>query len=84
MWMIQNAGIASANLVAGWLNDRSGASALNPGGYDPMVTFFIVSSTIGFAFAVLLWLQTRDRETPTPVTPLEPGLAGGGLVRASD
>jgi MFS family permease len=84
MWVIQNAGIAGANLVAGWLNDRSAASALNPGGYEPMMTFFIVSSTIGFVFAVLLWLQTRGRETPAPVTPLDPGLAGDGLVRASD
>jgi len=63
MWVIQNAGIANANLVAGWLNDRAGASALNPTGYQPMMTFFIASSTLGFGFAVLLWLRTRGRET---------------------
>jgi len=62
MWVIQNAGIAGANLVAGWLNDRAGASAQNPAGYEPMMTFFIASSTLGFGFAVLLWLRTRGRE----------------------
>ncbi len=62
MWVIQNAGIAGANLVAGWLNDRAGASAQHPAGYAPMMTFFIVSSTLGVAFAVLLWLKTRGRE----------------------
>ena len=67
MWVIQNAGIAGANLVAGWLNDRAGASAQNPAGYAPMMTFFIASSTIGFAFAVLLWLRTRGR-TPAPAS----------------
>ena len=61
MWVVQNAGIAGANLVAGWLNDRSGASAQNPAGYGPMMTFFIVSSALGFAFAVLLWFRTRGR-----------------------
>jgi sugar phosphate permease len=61
MWVVQNAGIAGANLVAGWLNDRAGASAQNPAGYGPMMTFFIVSSALGFAFAVLLWFRTRGR-----------------------
>jgi len=62
MWVIQNAGIAGANLVAGWLNDRAGASAQNPAGYESMMTFFIASSTLGVGFAVLLWLRTRGRE----------------------
>ena len=56
MWVVQNAGIAGANLVAGWLNDRTGASALNPAGYQPMMVFFGTVSTLGFAFALLLWL----------------------------
>jgi hypothetical protein len=30
MWVAQNASIAGANLVAGWLYDSAGASALNP------------------------------------------------------
>jgi MFS family permease len=63
MWVIQNAGIAGANLVAGWLNDRNLASAQHPGGYDAMMIFFIAASALGFAFSVLLWLRTRGRET---------------------
>lgn len=55
MWVVQNAGIAGANLVAGWLNDQAGASALNPAGYEPMMRFFGVSSALGFVFAIMLW-----------------------------
>jgi len=61
MWVVQNAGIAGANLVAGWLNDSAGASALNPAGYQPMMIFFGIMSTLGFAFAVLLWLTAGRR-----------------------
>ena len=61
MWVVQNAGIAGANLVAGSLNDGAGAGADNPGGYLPMMTFFGVSSTLGFVFAVLLWLVAGRR-----------------------
>ncbi len=61
MWVVQNAGIAGANLVAGWLNDRAGASALNPAGYQPMMVFFGAMSTLGFAFALLLWLTAGRR-----------------------
>ncbi len=63
MWVIQNAGIAGANLVAGWLNDASGASAANGAGYRPMMLFFTISSTLGALFALVLWLRTRGRET---------------------
>jgi len=61
MWVVQNAGIAGANLLAGWLNDRSAASALNPAGYQPMMIFFGVTSALGFGFAVLLWLAAGRR-----------------------
>ena len=61
MWVVQNAGIAGANLVAGWLNDSAGASALNPVGYQPMMIFFGIMSTLGFAFALLLWLTAGRR-----------------------
>jgi hypothetical protein len=61
MWVIQNAGIAGANLVAGWLNDQARASALNPAGYQPMMTLFGVSSLLGFGFATLLWLKAGRR-----------------------
>ncbi len=63
MWVIQNAGIAGANLVAGWLNDLSRASESNPGGYQPMMIFFTASSVLGALFALALWLRTRGKET---------------------
>jgi len=56
MWVIQNAGIFSANMIAGWLNDRAGASAQNPAGYAPMMEFFWVASAAGCACAIVLWL----------------------------
>ena len=56
MLVVQNAGIAGANLVAGWLNDLTAASAQNPAGYQPMMLFFGAVSSLGFGFAVLLWL----------------------------
>ena len=31
MWVVQNAGIGGANLIAGWLNDAYGAGAAEPG-----------------------------------------------------
>jgi hypothetical protein len=62
MWVIQNAGIGGANLVAGWLNDRAGASAINPAGYLPMMEFFIAASVVGFAFAMVLWRTAGRRE----------------------
>ena len=55
MWVVQNAGMAGANLLAGWLNDSYGASALNPAGYQPMMLFFFVAGALGFVFAVMLW-----------------------------
>jgi MFS family permease len=72
MWVVQNAGIAGANLMAGWLNDRAGAGPLNPAGYGPMMGFFILLSTIGFGFAVLLWLRTRARQATPVVAPAGP------------
>lgn len=61
MWVVQNAGIAAANLFAGWLNDRAGAGALNPAGYEPMMRFFGISSTLGLLSAVLLWRSAGRR-----------------------
>ncbi len=40
MWVVQNAGIFAANVMAGWLNDGASASAQNPAGYQPMMVFF--------------------------------------------
>jgi MFS family permease len=61
MWVVQNAGIAGANLVAGWLNDWTAASAQNPAGYQPMMLFFGAASTLGFGFALLLWFTAGRR-----------------------
>ena len=61
MWVVQNAGIAGANLVAGWLNDAAGASASNPAGYQPMMQFFGATSALGFGFALMLWFVAGRR-----------------------
>ena len=61
MWVAQNAGISGANLVAGWLNDRAGASATNPAGYDGMMLFFGIASVAGFVCGLLLWLTAGRR-----------------------
>lgn len=68
MWVAQNAGIAGANLVAGWLNDRAGASAQNPAGYEPMMLFFGLASVAGAAAALTLWLTAgrKEQERPRP------------------
>jgi len=62
MWVVQNAGIAGANLVAGWLNDRAGAGAFNPDGYLPMMHCFGIASTLGFACSVMLWWTAGKRQ----------------------
>jgi MFS family permease len=61
MSVVQNAGIAGANLVAGWLDDLAAASAQNPAGYRPMMLFFGAVSTLGFGFALLLWFTAGRR-----------------------
>ncbi len=65
MWVVQNAGIAGANLVAGRLNDFFGAGSLNPEGYGPMMLFFFVSGALGFGFALLLWSTAGRRRHET-------------------
>jgi MFS family permease len=63
MTVLQNLGIAAANSVAGTLDDRFGAGADNPGGYDAMLWFFGLVSLAGFLFAALLWSRRRIRGT---------------------
>jgi MFS family permease len=73
MFVVQNAGIAGANLVAGALNDRAGASAHNPAGYLPMMHFFIGASALGFLFSLLLWRTAgRRRHEATGVAQTAP------------
>ncbi len=66
MTALQNFGLFAANLVAGYLNDVNGASAMNPGGYTPMLWFFGLLSLIAFVCTVALWV--RDHARPAPVT----------------
>ena len=54
MTMLQSAGVMTANLAAGYLNDVSGASAGNPAGYAAMLWFFGLTSLAGFVFTLLL------------------------------
>ncbi len=61
MWVVQNAGMAGANMIAGSLNDAYGASALNPSGYQPMMLYFFLSSALGFVFALMLWRRAGRR-----------------------
>jgi MFS family permease len=67
MWVAQNAGIAGANLAAGWLNDRYGAGLENPGGYGPMMLFFFVAGALSFALALALWRAASERDRAVPV-----------------
>ena len=62
MWVIQNAGIGGANMLAGWLNDRAGANAQNPAGYDGMMLFFGLSSAAGVVCALALWWTAGRRQ----------------------
>lgn len=47
-------GVFLANILAGYINDRSGASAANPAGYDAMLWFFGLLSVAALVFATLL------------------------------
>jgi MFS family permease len=54
MTMIQNIGLAGFNLLVGWANDSSGASAANPGGYALGMWIFSTLGFLGLLFAGLL------------------------------
>ncbi|MBA4311531.1 MAG: MFS transporter [Chlorobiaceae bacterium] len=70
MTMIQNIGLFGFNLLIGWANDFSGASAANPGGYTLGMWIFTSLGFFGLMFAFLL----RRREI---------GPHGHGLERVS-
>ena len=59
MTMIQNIGLFGFNLLIGWANDVSGASAANAGGYAPGMWIFSCLGFFGMFFAFML----RRRET---------------------
>jgi MFS family permease len=54
MTMIQNIGLFGFNLLIGWVNDISGASAANPGGYTPGMWIFSCLGFFGLLFSFLL------------------------------
>ncbi len=54
MTMIQNIGLAGFNLLIGFANDVSGASASNPGGYNLGMWIFSSLGFLGLLFAFLL------------------------------
>lgn len=53
--LIQALGMATSNLAAGWLAEKAGAGAHNPGGYTAMLWFFFLLSLVALCSAVLLW-----------------------------
>ena len=59
MTMIQNIGLFGFNLLVGWANDFSHASASNPTGYRLGMWIFSILGFLGMFFAFLL----RQRET---------------------
>ena len=63
MTTLQNAGLFFANLIAGVLNDRSGASAANPGGYTPMLWFFTLLALVAFVVTLRLWMRDHGAAT---------------------
>ena len=54
MTMIQNIGLFGFNLLIGFANDFSGASASNPAGYDLGMWIFSILGFLGLTFAFLL------------------------------
>lgn len=55
MTMIQNIGLAGFNLLIGWANDYTGASAVNPDGYTLGMWIFSSLGFFAFLFAFLLF-----------------------------
>jgi hypothetical protein len=54
MTLIQNIGLAGFNLLIGWANDISAASAQNPAGYRLGMWIFSSLGFFGLLFAFLL------------------------------
>jgi MFS family permease len=53
--LIQALAMAASNLAAGWLADKAGAGAQNPGGYDVTLWFFFLLSLTALSSALMLW-----------------------------
>lgn len=65
MTALQQTGVFLANIIAGSINDASGASAANPAGYDGMLWFFGTISLAAFVSALLLWTRGRRASSVT-------------------
>jgi MFS family permease len=78
MTLIQNVGLAGFNLLIGWANDFTGASAANPAGYRLGMWLF---SSLGFFGLLFAWLLHR-RETGPHGHGLETITTGGGGAKA--
>jgi MFS family permease len=61
MTMIQNIGLAGFNLMVGWANDYTGASAANPNGYTLGMWIF---SSLGFFAFIFAFLLRRSETGP--------------------
>lgn len=70
MTMIQNIGLFGFNLLIGFANDISKASAENPAGYNPGMWIFSILGFLGLLFAFLL----RKSETGPDAHGLEEGM----------
>ncbi len=60
MTMIQNIGLFSFNIIIGYANDISGASAANPSGYNTGMWIFSMLGFFGLIFAYLLKKSQRQ------------------------
>ena len=59
MTLLQQGGVAGLNWTLGFLNDSSGASALNPQGYLPMIWTLSILGIFGLIFSI--WLRKIER-----------------------
>lgn len=71
MTMIQNIGLFGFNLIIGWANDFSGASASNSSGYNLGMWIFSSLGFFGFLFAILLRVNEMGKNS----SGLEMGIA---------
>jgi MFS family permease len=60
--LIQALAMAASNVLAGWMADKAGAGAQNPGGYTVMLWFFFTLSITALISAVLLWRRERGSQ----------------------
>ncbi len=59
MTLVQQVGVAAMDEGIGRANDMAGASAANPGGYNPMLYILSALGFFGLLFSFLLWKTER-------------------------